>query len=97
MASDVVDSIDAEETIGLLQDLVRNRSPYFEETGTGAFVHDWLGERDLSPKYHPVTEPGITQFEGDNVIPAFASTRVLPNAGYYDPLIQRKGNACPSK
>ena len=68
MASDVADSIDFDETIELLQDLVQIESPYFEEVKAAAFVHDWLDERDLDPEYHHVSEPKITGFEGDNVI-----------------------------
>ena len=68
MASDVADSIDFDETIALLQDLVRIRSPYFEEAEAATFVYEWLDERDLDPEYHHVSEPEITGFEGDNVI-----------------------------
>ena len=68
MASDVADSIDPDETIALLQDLVRIRSPYFDEAEAAAFVYDWLDERDLDPQFHHVSEPEITGFEGDNVI-----------------------------
>jgi succinyl-diaminopimelate desuccinylase len=68
MASDVADSIDPDETIAVLQDLVRIRSPYFEEEEAAAFVYDWLDERDLDPEFHHVSEPEITGFEGDNVI-----------------------------
>jgi len=68
MASDVADSIDFDETIALLQDLVRIRSPYFEEAEAATLVYEWLDERDLDPEYHHVSEPEITGFEGDNVI-----------------------------
>lgn len=60
--------IDAEETIDLLQALVRIPSPYFEEHELAEFVHDWLDARDLDPEYHHVSEPDITEYEGDNVV-----------------------------
>ncbi|MFD1515346.1 M20 family metallopeptidase [Halomarina rubra] len=64
----VADTVDAEATVDLLQDLVRIRSPYFEEAEITEFVYDWLDDRDLDPDYHHVSEPDITGFEGDNVV-----------------------------
>ncbi|MFC5973109.1 M20 family metallopeptidase [Halomarina salina] len=64
----VADAIDDEATVDLLQDLVRIRSPYFEEAEITEFVYDWLDERDLDPDYHHVSEPDITGYEGDNVV-----------------------------
>ncbi|QZP38303.1 M20 family metallopeptidase [Halobaculum magnesiiphilum] len=60
--------VDPEEIIDLLQDLVRIPSPYFEEHECAEFVYEWLAERDLDPTYHHVSEPEITEYEGDNVI-----------------------------
>ena len=60
--------VDPEETIDLLQSLVRIPSPYFEEHECAEFVYEWLEERDLDPKYHHVSEPDITEYEGDNVV-----------------------------
>ncbi|MFC7154113.1 M20 family metallopeptidase [Halomarina halobia] len=60
--------IDPDETVDLLQELVRIPSPYFEEREIAAFVHDWLDERGLNPAYHHVSEPEITGYEGDNVL-----------------------------
>lgn len=60
--------IDATETISLLQELVRIRSPFFEEAEMARAVYDWLDEHGLEPEYHPVREPDITGFEGENVI-----------------------------
>ncbi|MEF8757136.1 MAG: M20/M25/M40 family metallo-hydrolase, partial [Halobacteriales archaeon] len=68
LANEIADSIDADETIELLQDLVQIKSPYFEEEEAAEFVYDWLDEHDLDPEYHHVSEPEITGFEGDNVI-----------------------------
>ncbi|WP_265108398.1 M20 family metallopeptidase [Halosolutus halophilus] len=62
------DEIDADETIELLQDLVRIRSPYFEEEEIVEFVHEWLDDQGLDPEYHPVSEPDLTGFEGNNVL-----------------------------
>ena len=64
----VADAIDGEATVELLRDLVRIRSPYFEEAQITEFVHDWLDDRDLDPEYHHVSEPDITGYEGDNVV-----------------------------
>jgi succinyl-diaminopimelate desuccinylase len=61
-------AIDADETIDLLQEMVRIPSPYFEEHALAEFVYDWLDDRDLDPEYHHVSEPEITEYEGDNVI-----------------------------
>jgi acetylornithine deacetylase/succinyl-diaminopimelate desuccinylase-like protein len=66
--SALADAVDPEETIDLLQELVRIPSPFFEEEEIAAFVHDWLDERGLDPEYHHVSEPDITGFEGRNVV-----------------------------
>ena len=70
----VIDHIDPDETISLLQDLVRIRSPYFEETEITEYVHDWLDSRGLDPELHPVSEPNITGFEGHNVLARLEGT-----------------------
>jgi len=64
----VVDSIDREETIGLLGDLVGIESPYFHEGEIVEFVHGWLAARGLDPEYHPVSDPEVTGYEGRNVV-----------------------------
>nr|WP_276280522.1 hypothetical protein [Halorussus sp. DT72] len=61
-------AIDPEETIDLLQQMVKIPSPYFEEHDLAEFVYDWLDDRDLDPEYHHVSEPEITEYEGDNVV-----------------------------
>ena len=66
--------VDHDETIDLLQELVHIRSPYFEEEAITEFVYDWLDERGLGPEYHPVSEPHITEFEGNNVLARLAGT-----------------------
>ncbi|WP_256392798.1 M20 family metallopeptidase [Natronoarchaeum rubrum] len=63
-----VEEIDYDETIELLQELVRIESPYFEEEEIVEFVYDWLDAEGLDPEYHPVSEPEITGFEGANVL-----------------------------
>lgn len=69
MPSETIDAdVDPDETIDLLQELVRIESPYFEEDEIVEFVHDWLADHDLDPEYHPVSEPEITGYEGTNVI-----------------------------
>jgi len=70
----VADAIDDEATVDLLQDLVRIRSPYFEEEEITEFVYDWLDDRGLDPDYHHVSEPDITGFEGDNVVARLAGS-----------------------
>ncbi|EFW92023.1 ArgE/DapE-related deacylase [Haladaptatus paucihalophilus DX253] len=60
--------IDPDETISLLQEMVQIPSPYFEEHELSEFVYDWLDSRDLDPEYHHVSEPKITEYEGDNVL-----------------------------
>jgi succinyl-diaminopimelate desuccinylase len=60
--------VDPEATIDLLQDLVQIPSPYFEEHECAEFVYDWLDARGLDPEYHHVSEPDITEYEGDNVL-----------------------------
>jgi acetylornithine deacetylase/succinyl-diaminopimelate desuccinylase-like protein len=72
--SAVIDRIDSEDTIELLQELVRIRSPYFEETEIAEFVYDWLAVRGYDPEYHPVSEPHITEFEGSNVLARLQGT-----------------------
>ncbi|WP_435197213.1 M20 family metallopeptidase [Natronomonas sp. EA1] len=64
----MTEGVDPEATIGLLQELVRIPSPYFEEHECAAFVYDWLDARGLDPEYHHVSEPDITAYEGDNVV-----------------------------
>ena len=64
----VSERIDPEETIDLLQDLVRIESPYFEEETITEFVFDWLESRGLDPERHPVSETDLTGFEGNNVL-----------------------------
>ncbi|WP_160134935.1 M20 family metallopeptidase [Halococcus salsus] len=64
----VTERIDHEETIDLLRELVRIRSPYFEEDAITEFVFDWLDARNLDPERHPVSEPALTGFEGNNVL-----------------------------
>ncbi|WP_255149035.1 M20 family metallopeptidase [Halorarius halobius] len=61
-------TVDREATVGLLQELVRIPSPYFEEHDCAEFVYEWLDDRGLDPEYHHVSEPDITEYEGDNVI-----------------------------
>ncbi len=60
--------IDPDETISLLQEMVRIPSPYFEEHELSEFVYDWLDSRGLDPEYHHVSEPKITEYEGNNVL-----------------------------
>ncbi|QFU82515.1 M20 family metallopeptidase [Natronorubrum aibiense] len=62
------DAIDPTETIDLLQELVRIESPYFEEDEIVDFVYEWLADNGLDPEYHPVSEPELTGYEGNNVI-----------------------------
>ncbi|WP_158055487.1 M20 family metallopeptidase [Halorussus halophilus] len=66
--------VDAEETIDLLGEMVRIPSPYFEEHDLAEFVYDWLDNYDLEPEYHHVSEPEITEYEGDNVIARLEGT-----------------------
>ncbi|SFG42865.1 succinyl-diaminopimelate desuccinylase [Halopelagius inordinatus] len=61
-------TVEYDETVSLLQELVRIPSPYFEEAEISEFVYDWLDERGLDPEYHHVSEPDITEYEGDNVV-----------------------------
>lgn len=74
----VAAAIDPDETIDLLQDLVRIPSPYFEEEEIARFVHGWLDDRGLDPEYHRVSEPELTGYEGENVLAR--STGSDPNA-----------------
>lgn len=64
----VIERIGSEETIELLQELVRIRSPYFEEAKIAEYIYDWFDARGYGPEYHPVNEPHITEFEGNNVL-----------------------------
>ncbi len=70
----VLDRIDPDETIALLQELVRIRSPYFEEEAITEYVFDWFDSRGLDPEHQPVSEPDITGFEGNNVIARLEGT-----------------------
>lgn len=67
-------SIDGDETITLLQALVRTRSPYFEEAAIAAQIQSWLDDHGLASSYHQVADPDITGFEGDNVIARLEGT-----------------------
>jgi acetylornithine deacetylase/succinyl-diaminopimelate desuccinylase-like protein len=71
---EIAEGIDHDETISLLQKLVRIRSPYFEEEEITDFVHGWLDERGLDPEYHAVSEPEMTGFEGNNVLARLSGT-----------------------
>lgn len=71
---EIADGIGHGETVSLLQELVRIESPYFEEAEIAKFVYDWLDERELDPEYHPVSEPEMTGFEGDNVLARLSGT-----------------------
>jgi succinyl-diaminopimelate desuccinylase len=73
-AAAVADAVDAEETLDLLQQMVQIPSPYFEEHECVEFVYDWLDERGLDPEYHHVSEPDITEYEGDNVVARIEGT-----------------------
>jgi acetylornithine deacetylase/succinyl-diaminopimelate desuccinylase-like protein len=64
----VLGHVDADDTIDLLQSLVRIESPYFEEAEIVAFVHEWLDDRGLDPTYHDVVEREITGYKGRNVL-----------------------------
>lgn len=61
-------AVDPEETIALLQQLVRIESPYFQEAQIVEFVHEWLAERGHDPALHAVSEPELTGYEGHNVL-----------------------------
>jgi acetylornithine deacetylase/succinyl-diaminopimelate desuccinylase family protein len=61
-------TVDPDETIDLLQELVRIPSPYFEEHEVVEYVYEWLDDRGHDPEYHHVSEPDITEYEGDNVV-----------------------------
>jgi succinyl-diaminopimelate desuccinylase len=66
--SAVASAIGSDETIALLQDLVRIASPYFEEAEISRWIYEWLADAGLDPDYHDVSEPELTGFEGRNVI-----------------------------
>lgn len=66
--SSVANRVGHDETVSLLQELVRIESPYFEEAAIVEFVHDWLDDRGLDPEYHRVREPDLTGYEGRNVL-----------------------------
>ncbi len=68
------EEIDPDETIRLTQDLVHIPSPYFEEGEIAEFVFEWLEKRDLDPRYHDVSEPEQTGFEGENVVARLEGT-----------------------
>jgi acetylornithine deacetylase/succinyl-diaminopimelate desuccinylase-like protein len=70
----ILDRIGPEETIALLQELVRVRSPFFEEEEITEYVYDWLDSRGLGPQFHPVSEHDITNFEGNNIIARLEGT-----------------------
>lgn len=74
LAERIASSIDAEATIELLQDLVRIRSPYFEEDEAVEYVYEWLDDQGLDPEYHHVSEPDFTGYEGDQVISRLPGT-----------------------
>ena len=67
-ATRLVDDVDREETVALLQSLVRIESPYFHEDDVTRFVHEWLDDRACDPWFHDVSEPDVTGYEGRNVL-----------------------------
>lgn len=67
-------AVDAEGTIELARQLVRIPSPYFEEAEITEFVYEWLADRDLDPRFHPVSEPVVTGFDGNDVVARLPGT-----------------------
>jgi len=65
---ELVKDIDRNKIEKLISDLVKIRSPWFEEEEITKFVKEWLEKINLNPWYHKVTEGKITKFKGNNVI-----------------------------
>ena len=66
------------EVTVLLQQLVRIKSPYFEEKEIMHFVHDWLSENGIPCQFHHYNEAKVTGFQGINVICELDSNKPGP-------------------
>jgi len=64
----IIENINRDKVEKLISDLVKIRSPWFEEKEITKFVKEWLEKLNLDPWYHKVSEGKITKFEGNNVI-----------------------------
>ncbi len=53
---------------GLISDLVKIPSPWFEEQEITEFVNSYLKKINLEPWLHKISEPKMTKFAGHNVI-----------------------------
>ena len=65
---ELIQNIDRNKVEKLISDLVKIRSPWFEEKEITKFVKEWLEKLNLDPWYHKVSKGKITKFEGNNVI-----------------------------
>jgi len=65
---ELIKDIDRNKIEKLISDLVKIRSPWFEEEEITKFVKGWLEKAGLNPWYHKVSERKICKFEGNNVI-----------------------------
>lgn len=60
--------INREELLELTQDLVRIKSPFFEEDEVTEFLMEWLRENDFEYDIHEYEEMEITKFKGRNIL-----------------------------
>jgi succinyl-diaminopimelate desuccinylase len=64
---------DKKEVAGLLADLVKIPSPYFEEGKIMEFAHGWLTDAGVPVDYHRFHEDRIFDYKGVNVVGALES------------------------
>jgi acetylornithine deacetylase/succinyl-diaminopimelate desuccinylase family protein len=64
----IIKEINREKVEKLISDLVKIRSPWFEEEEITEFVKNYLGKMHLNPWLHEVSDEKITKFKGNNVI-----------------------------
>lgn len=65
---------DDASTAGLLADLVRIPSPYFEEEKIMEFAHDWLEREGVPTGFHRFHEKKVYDYRGTNVIGTLEGT-----------------------
>ncbi|MFP4481490.1 MAG: M20 family metallopeptidase [Thermovirgaceae bacterium] len=69
---------DEKELTGLLAELVKIPSPYFEEEQVMEFAHSWLSDAGVPVDYHRFHEDRIFDYRGVNVVGRLESGRPGP-------------------
>lgn len=65
---ELIGDINRDKVETLISDLVKIRSPWFEEEEITEFVKKHLDKLNMNPWFHEVSEEKMTKFKGNNVI-----------------------------